>query len=142
MSRPARASRLTRQVAAIGPHAGEWSAAMVQARGVEGVRVLVGLRALAKKHAPAEIDRACRSVIEEAGLAERFVHGTGHGVGLNIHEAPSVSPVSTDTLSAGHVVTVEPGVYLPGAGGVRIEDTVVVTADGCRPITITPKDRL
>jgi Xaa-Pro aminopeptidase len=104
-----------------------------QAAGVAAVRPGV---------ACTEIDRACRSVIEEAGLAERFVHGTGHGVGLNIHEAPSVSPVSTDTLSAGHVVTVEPGVYLPGAGGVRIEDTVVVTADGCRPITSTPKDRL
>ena len=90
----------------------------------------------------ADIDRACREVIAEAGWADRFVHGTGHGVGLDIHEAPSVAATSTDTLVAGHVVTVEPGVYLPGLGGVRIEDTVVVTDDGCRPLTSTAKDRL
>jgi Xaa-Pro aminopeptidase len=87
-----------------------------------------------------EVDQACRDVIADAGWADAFVHGTGHGVGLDIHEAPSVAATSRDTLEAGHVVTVEPGIYLPGLGGVRIEDTLVVTQDGCRPLTSTPKD--
>ncbi len=102
-----------------------------QAAGVAAVRA--GVPA-------AEVDQACRQVIADAGWAEFFVHGTGHGVGLDIHEAPSVAATSTDTLEAGYVVTVEPGVYLPGLGGVRIEDTVVVTEDGCRSLNRTPKD--
>ncbi|WP_421120208.1 M24 family metallopeptidase [Aquihabitans daechungensis] len=85
------------------------------------------------------VDAACRAVIDAAGWGEAFLHGTGHGVGLDIHEDPRVGQSSTATLVDRNVVTVEPGVYLPEHGGVRIEDTVVVTPEGCRPITLTPK---
>ena len=87
----------------------------------------------------AKVDGACRSVLDEAGLGDRFVHGTGHGVGLDIHELPTVGFTSTTVLEPGHVITVEPGVYLPGMGGVRVEDLVLVTEDGCRLITCYPK---
>jgi Xaa-Pro aminopeptidase len=86
-----------------------------------------------------EVDAAARKVVVDAGWGERFPHGTGHGVGLEIHEAPYVGRTSTATLSELSVVTVEPGVYLEGVGGVRTEDTVVVTADGCRALTRFPK---
>jgi len=98
-----------------------------------------GVAAVRAGAAAAEVDATCRAVIAEAGWEDAFTHGTGHGVGLVIHEDPRVSRVSTAMLSAGHVVTVEPGVYLPDHGGVRVEDTVLVTDEGCRPLTLAPK---
>jgi Xaa-Pro aminopeptidase len=102
-----------------------------EARGVATVRAGVDAKA---------VDAACRDHITAAGWGERFTHGTGHGVGLLIHEAPWVNATSTDVLGEGTVVTVEPGVYRGGLGGARVEDTVIVTSDGCRPLTKTPKD--
>jgi Xaa-Pro aminopeptidase len=99
-----------------------------------------GVAAVRPGIATGEIDRVCRDLITDAGFGEAFEHGTGHGVGLHIHEAPSVGPGTTAILAPGVVVTVEPGVYLAGVGGVRVEDTVVVTEDGCLPLTRFPKD--
>ncbi|BDH58004.1 Xaa-Pro peptidase family protein [Tsukamurella sp. PLM1] len=87
-----------------------------------------------------EIDGAARAVIEAAGYGEQFLHGLGHGVGVEIHEAPTLGKLGSGTLSDGAVVTVEPGVYLPGRGGVRIEDTLVVHRDGPELLTRTTKD--
>ncbi|MGI9621229.1 MAG: M24 family metallopeptidase [Acidimicrobiales bacterium] len=86
-----------------------------------------------------EVDTACRSVITDAGWGEEFSHGTGHGVGLDIHEHPRLSSRTDDVLESGMVVTIEPGVYLPDRGGVRWEDLLVVTADGFEVLTESPK---
>ena len=102
-----------------------------QAAGVASVRA--GIEA-------GDVDRTCRGLITAEGYGEFFAHGTGHGVGLDIHEAPAVRRGNTDILQPGHVITVEPGIYLPGFGGVRVEDLVVVTEDGCRPLTNHPKE--
>lgn len=113
-----------------------------RARMLEVVRAAqqAGMEAVTAGSAAKDVDAACRQVITDAGWGDAFVHGTGHGVGLDIHEEPRVSSRSAAILEAGHVVTVEPGVYLPELGGVRIEDTVLVTDDGCDRLTRATKD--
>lgn len=130
-------SDMTRTFVIGGPEAADETAIEIhslvtraQAAGVAAVRAGIEAR---------EIDDACRSIICDAGHGDHFGHGTGHGVGLDIHELPSVHATDTAILQPGHVLTVEPGVYLPGIGGVRVEDLVVVTETGCRPLTSSPK---
>ena len=94
------------------------------------------------KRASSSIDsrRLTSTAANEAGYGDHFGHGTGHGLGLQVHEGPAVRPGSETVLQPGMVFTVEPGVYLPGWGGVRIEDDVLVTPDGCEVLTHVPRD--
>jgi Xaa-Pro aminopeptidase len=87
-----------------------------------------------------EVDAAARSVIAEAGYGDNFVHGLGHGVGLEIHEQPWLGTTQENELPEGAVVTIEPGIYLPGIGGVRIEDMVEVRDDGCAVVGVSTRD--
>ena len=88
----------------------------------------------------ATVDAVAREIIEQAGHGEHFGHGLGHGVGLEVHEGPRLSRLSESTLAPGMVVTVEPGVYVPGRFGVRIEDLVLVTDDGHEVLNRLPKE--
>jgi len=99
----------------------------------------LALAALAPGAALRKVDAAARDYITAQGCGRRFGHGTGHGLGLCVHESPAVSSRSKSTARKGMVVTIEPGVYLPGWGGIRIEDTAVVTTAGCRILTKTDK---
>lgn len=101
---------------------------------------LAGVAAVSAGKTGAEIDSIARAVLAAAGLAEHFGHGLGHGVGIDVHELPGVSPRGERVVRAGSVVTVEPGVYLPGRFGVRIEDCVVVEDEGCRVLTRSRKE--
>jgi Xaa-Pro aminopeptidase len=101
---------------------------------------LAALAAVRPGVAVGKVDRAARDVLRGAGLARYFTHSTGHGVGLEIHEAPRVAAGQQERLQPGMVITVEPGVYLAKRGGVRIEDTVVVTGSGCEVLTSTSKE--
>ena len=113
-----------------------------QERQLEVVREsqAAGAAAVAAGVPASAVDAACREVIADAGWEDRFTHGTGHGVGLDIHEQPRLNRVSRDTLQAGQLVTVEPGVYLAGEGGVRWEDLLLVTDDGADCLSGAPKE--
>lgn len=101
---------------------------------------LDGLAAVRAGETGADVDAASRTAIAAAGMAEYYGHGLGHGLGMEVHEAPVLRPESTDVLAARNLVTVEPGLYLPGVGGCRIEDLVVVTETGCEILTSYTKD--
>lgn len=103
------------------------------------------LAGIAAAHAGAtgkEVDGAARSVIDAAGYGAYFGHSFGHGVGVEIHESPNASPMNEKPMPAGAVISAEPGIYLPGKLGVRIEDVIILTEGGCRNITKAPKDLL
>ncbi|MEM2971247.1 MAG: Xaa-Pro peptidase family protein [Candidatus Bathyarchaeia archaeon] len=85
-----------------------------------------------------EIDKTARTLIEKAGYGENFVHGLGHGVGLDVHEPPTLNPESEDRLAVGNVITIEPGIYIAGFGGIRIEDTVLVQKEEAEKLTVAP----
>ena len=102
-----------------------------QAAGIAAARAGVGCKA---------VDAAARKVIADAGFGERFTHSLGHGLGRQVHESPGLGRKSKLRLRAGMIVTVEPGIYVPGFGGVRIEDDVLITREGCRRLTRLPRD--
>jgi len=101
---------------------------------------LDGLAAVRPGATGRQVDAASRIAIGEAGLSDLYGHGLGHGIGLDVHEEPSLRPESNAVLGPGNVVTVEPGLYVAGEAGVRIEDTVIVTEDGCERLTTVTKE--
>ena len=126
MTRTVHIGRVSRQ-------ARKWYEAVLEAQ-------LAGIAAVKPGKTAGEVDQAARQALRRAGLAKFFTHSTGHGVGLEIHEPPRLGIGQEQPLEPGMVITIEPGVYLPGKGGIRIEDVVVVTARGCEVLTPAPKE--
>lgn len=129
------ASDMTR-MAHVGPAGAEYRrayAAVLEAQ-------LAGIAAVRPGVTAASVDRATRRALKKHGLDRQFIHSTGHGLGLEIHEGPRLGKSDRSKLEPGMVITIEPGVYLEGWGGIRIEDTVLVTASGAEVLTPTPKD--
>jgi Xaa-Pro aminopeptidase len=120
-------------------HAADWQREIYE---LVATSQAAGRAALAVGTDVVAVDSAARDVIVAAGHGEHFTHGLGHGVGLEIHEAPGIGQLGAGSLAAGMAVTVEPGVYLPGHGGVRIEDTLIVTDDAPELLTLTSKELL
>jgi Xaa-Pro aminopeptidase len=112
-----------------------WYEAVLEAQGAARDTVKHGVTA-------GEVDAAARNVLQRKGLGRYFVHSTGHGVGLEIHEGPRIARDQTKKLEAGNVVTLEPGVYVEGVGGIRIEDEALVTRDGAEILTTPPREFL
>lgn len=119
---------------------GNFPAKLQELHGVVLKAQLAGIAAVHPGTKLSEVDSAARRVIEEAGFGDFFGHGLGHGIGLYIHEDPRMNSIAEGELQPGNVITVEPGIYLPGFGGVRIEDDVLVTPDGSEVLTSVPKD--
>jgi Xaa-Pro aminopeptidase len=119
---------------------GEWSAQYQHMYDTVREAQLAGVAAVRDGVSGAHVDAAVRAVFAREGLEHEYVHGTGHGIGLYIHEDPILSPRCEAVLQSNEVVTVEPGLYRGGVGGVRIEDQVVVTGTGCRILTLSPKE--
>ena len=120
--------------------AGEVSDEMIKIYDTVLCAQLAGLNALAPAKVCKDVDRIARDVIDEAGYGDRFGHGLGHGVGVEIHEYPYLNPRCDALLQPGNIVTVEPGIYIPDFGGVRIEDMALITEDGYENLTHYPKD--
>lgn len=119
---------------------GKISAKLEKIYGVVLNAQIQGIQAIRPGITGREVDKISRTVIEKAGFGKAFSHSLGHGIGLDIHEGPRVSPIADQVLKPGMVITVEPGIYLPGWGGIRIEDDVLVTPDGCEVLTSVPKE--
>jgi Xaa-Pro aminopeptidase len=129
------ASDMTRMI-----HVGKADAKYRRAYGAVLEAQLSAIAAVKPGATAASVDRAARRTLKKHGLEKAFVHSTGHGLGLEIHEAPRLGKSDTSLLEPGMAITIEPGVYVEGWGGIRIEDTVLVTETGCEILTPTPKD--